>query len=91
MNMTTDALDAEAIGIDGLLAACICAFFGTTVSGGVGFGGAVTFLAFAAFARNFVHLPLRHAILLSIFQSIAPAVPACLRIPIGRRHGCCLG
>lgn len=83
MTTTIDSLDSEPIGVDGLLAACICAFCGTTVSGGVGFGGAVTFLAFAALARNFVHLPLRHAILLSIFRS---AFTNPIMLYLGRVH-----
>lgn len=63
----TSSTEEEDVGT--LTAISLCAFSGTTVSGAVGFGGAVTFLAFAAAARSLVELPIRHAIMLSIFRS----------------------
>ena len=51
-------------------AIAICAFSGAFVSAVAGFGGAVTFLAFAGIAQSFVHgLPMRRVIMLSIFRS----------------------
>ena len=66
-----------------LLAVSLCALLGTTVSGAVGFGGAVTFLAFAAAANAFVDMPLRRSIMLSIFRS---ALTNPVMIYLSRRH-----